>query len=263
MSGENQSGAAAPAVSSETAPPAPTPELVETQSDATQGTDGEQTPAVAKTYTEDELREVVERATAKAAAKAERRAFREANQILQSTRGPAPAQQPVDDRPVRAQGEDDDSYLDRLTDYKLEQRERSSRQQAQQAQHQTLAQKTEKIYAEAEKIPGFDRDEFEALPLTAAIASAITDSDIAPKLMDHMARNPDEVQRIAALSPARQAAEIGKLEIKLSQPVAKPRTAPAPIETVGNGQSPMRSVATANMDEFMKMRAKAGSRWIR
>ncbi len=124
------------------------------------------------------------------------------------------------------------------------------------------AEKTERIYQDAERIPGFDREEFEALPPTPAIASAITDSDVAPKLMAYMAANPAEVERISALSPARQAAEIGKLETKVAS-VAKAPKAPAPINPIGNGQSPMKSLATASMDEYIAMRKKQGARWAR
>lgn len=264
MQGESQAGQDAP-VLDEATQQAPITEQVDTTKPDTQDGEAkeEKTAVAPKTFTEEEVQERIERATAKAAAKAERRAFREANDLLQRTQAQVQPQQVTDDKPRRDQFADEESYLDKLTDWKLDQRDRGTRQQSAQQAQQSLTQKTEKIYAEAEKIPGFDRDDFEALPLTPAIASAITDSDVAAKLMAHLASNPDEVERIAKLAPARQAAEIGKLETKLAT-VAKPPKAPAPIEPINGGNTVInKSLEKTNMDDFIAQRRKAGSRWIR
>lgn len=262
MQGESQAGQDAPVID-EATQQAPITEQVDTTKPATQDGEVEKETAVApKTFTEEEVQERIERATAKAAAKAERRAFREANELLQRT-VQQPAQQQVDDKPKRDQFASEDEYFDKLTDWKLDQRDRGSRQQAQQVQQQSTLEKTEKIYAEAEKIPGFDRDDFEALPLTPAIASAITDSDVAAKLMAHLSANPDVVKDLAKLPAARQAAEIGKLETKLAT-TAKPPKAPAPIEPINGGNTVIqKSLEKTNMDDFIAQRRKAGSRWIR
>lgn len=214
------------------------------------------------TLTEDELKDRIERATAKAAAKAERRALREARELLMRT---APVQQPQqqdDGRPSRDQFASDEQFVEALTDWKLDQRERGERQTRQQEQARTMAEKTEKIYAEAEKIPGFDRDDFDALPLTPVIAQALIDSDVAPKLAAYMAQHPDEVQRIAALPSARQAVEIGKLEVKLTTTAKAPKT-PAPIEPVGSGASPIKSLSNMSAEEYFEARMKQRPVWAR
>lgn len=221
-----------------------------------------ETPNEAKTYSEDEYRDAIERASAKAAAKAERRALREARELLMRT---APVQQPVqqgDGRPSRDQFASDEQFVEALTDWKLDQRERSERQTKQQEQAKTMAEKTEKIYAEAEKIPGFDRDDFDALPLTPVIAQALIDSDVAAKLAAYMAQHPDEVQRIAALPSARQAVEIGKLEVKLTTTAKAPKT-PAPIEPVGSGASPIKSLSNMSAEEYFEARMKQRPVWAR
>lgn len=219
---------------------------------------GKETP-VAKTYSEEELQDRIERATAKAAAKAERRAFREANERL--SRQPEQQQIQQDARPTARNGESQEEYLDRLTDWKLDQRERASQQGRAQEQFKALETKTERIYAEAEKIAGFDREEFNELPLTQAIAAAIVESDIAPKLMAYMASNPDDVKRITSLSPTRQAAEIGKLEARLA--TSTPSKAPAPINPIGSRGQAVSSLESASMDEYERIRKQQGAPWAR
>lgn len=262
MPDELLAGQDTPAVSSEVQQPASATEQAETANSTTQGEEGGKETAVApKTYSEEEVQERIERATAKAAAKAERKALREAREMLMRGQPQVTQPQQMDERPQRLNGESDDDYFDRLADWKLDKRERASRQQSEQQRQQSLVQKTESLYAEAEKIPGFDRDDFESLPLTPAIAAAVTDSDVAAKLMAYMVTNPEEVKRISDLPAARQAAEVGKLEMKLSKPVEKPK-APPPINPIGNNGAPVKNLTSSNMDEFIAMRRKAGSRWI-
>ncbi len=228
----------------------------------TDGTE-RQPPNEPKTYSEEELQDRIERASAKAAAKAERRALREATERLnRAAQYQQPTQPQGDGRPQRDQFASDADYIESLTDWKLEQRDKTVKQEKQQEQLRSMHQKTEKIYAEAEKAPGFDRDDFESLPLTPAIAQAITDSDVAAKLMVYMAANPAEVDRITALSPARQAAEIGKLETRLST-TAKPPKTPAPIDPVGGGASPVKSLQNMSAEEYYQARLKQKPHWAR
>jgi hypothetical protein len=264
MSDLESTGQEAPAVASEAAPPATTTEqTVVTPPDGTAPPEEDKEPVAPKTYSEEEVQERIERATAKAAAKAERRAFREASQIMQ--RQQQPVQQPVDDKPRRDQFASEDDFVDRLTDWKLDQRDKSANQQRQAAQETATNTKTESLYKEAAKLPGFDREAFEELPLTATMAHALVESDTSAKLMAYLTSNPDEVDRINVLSPVKQAAEMGKLETKLaSAPTVKAPKAPAPISTVGNGNTKtVTNLNTSNMDDFKKQFKAAGSRWIR
>jgi hypothetical protein len=214
------------------------------QTDGGEGGEGESgTP---KTFSQKELDDIVRRRVAKAEAKAERRVLRTLEQIMprQQSQQHQTSQQPQGDgRPTRAQGETDDAYFDRLTDWKLAQRDSQSERARQQQQAQSLAQKTEEIYAKAEKIDGFDRETFDDLPLTKPIVEALIESDAPEKLMHYMASHPEDVERIAKLSPARQAAELGKLEAKALE--AKPpqrSNAPPALGSVkggaGSGNAP-------------------------
>ena len=179
----------------------------------------------------------------------------------------APPQQPqaapTSDRPTQAHFENVDDYVEAMADWKLGQHVQKANQHRQEQQEQAMSTKTENYYAEAQKIPGFDRDVFDELPLTRHIAEALIDSDAPAKLMAHMAAHPDEVERIAGLSPARQAAEIGKLETKLAS-VPKVSNAPAPIKPIGNrGSASTADPSRMSMEEYAAKRKAEGARWAR
>lgn len=69
------------------------------------------------------------------------------------------------------------------------------------------------------------------ITLAPAALEGILESEVGDDIAYHLAKNEAEYDRIRKLSPARQAIEIGKLEVKLQTPKSAPR-APAPIETV-------------------------------
>jgi hypothetical protein len=258
---ETEAGQDAPAVISEATPPATATAPADTTVSDTQTETAEKEPAVERTYSQKEFQDSIERATAKAAAKAERRAYREALQTLAPNQQ-QPAQQ-NDSKPARGNFASDEAYIESLTDWKIDQRESVGKQvQEQQAKQQT-ATKAESIYADAMK-SGLDREDLNevAEAMTNAMRLALIESDVGGKLMAFMAANPDEVTRIASLSPARQAAEIGKLEDRVSsQP--KVSAAPPPIKTIGSNAASTQSLENASFDEYKKLRAKQGATWAR
>ena len=222
-----------------------------------------------KSFTQAELDKIIQKEKAKAEAKAERRALKVYAEKLEGmTRQPAQQQEaPRDSKPTMAQFTNVEDYVEAVADWKLAQRdEANNRNKAEEYGRATLT-KTEKMYAEATTLSkDFDRASFDELPLTPAIAQAIIDSDIPAKIMVHLSSNPDEADRIARLSPARQAAEIGKMEAKLAASPAKVKAsnAPDPIKPVGarNGAT-NGSLATASMDDYIAMRKQQGARWAR
>lgn len=262
---EVQTGQDAPVVINEAQNPAATPENVAALPDETQAPEDVKTEAEAKTFTQAELNEIIQKEKAKAEAKAERRALKAYRETLERFAPQQPNQQPqpANDRPARDKYANDEDWVEAVTDWKLEKREREVVQQQQQAKAKTVADKTENIYAEAQKIPGFDREAFDELPLTPAIANALIDSDVPAKLMHHLASHPEEAERIAGLSPARQAAEIGKLETKLAS-APKVSNAPAPIKPIGTrGSATNSDPSKMTMEEYAAFRKQAGARWAR
>ena len=264
-----EAGTAAPVESNEPANPAATPDNVAAPVDNTQDQPDEKTE-VAKTVsmTQEEFDKRIQAEKAKAEAKAERRALKSYRETLEKF-APLQPQQKADDkpadtgRPTQAQFDNVDDYVEAMAEWKLSQRDQQAQQQQQAKQAQTLAAKTENFYSEAEKIPGFDREAFDELPLTRHIAEALVESESPAKLMAHMAANPDEVARIASLSPARQAAEIGKLETKLAS-APKVSNAPAPIKPIGTrGSATNSDPSKMTMEEYAEYRKKSGAQWAR
>lgn len=128
-------------------------------------------------------------------------------------------------------------YVEALTDYKAEQAiaKVAKRDEGKKAADAWNAQ----LDAGRKEFADFDEAIDSDLPLTPAMQEAIIQSNVGYKVAYHLANNPDETKRIAALSPARQAAEIGKIEASLDvQPkpreVRRTSTAPEPISPIGS-----------------------------
>lgn len=171
---------------------------------------------------------------------------------------------PQDGRPQQKDYPTAEDFVEALTDWKLEQREQKVRAQDAQKSQQAAMQKRDVLFAEAQKLGNFDPDEFaENVKITGPMADAILDSDVGAKLVHHLNANPDEAARIANLSPARQAAEIGKLEAKLSTVTPKVSKAPPPIDPIGGGKATVESLETDDMEAYIALRKKQGARWAR
>ena len=125
----------------------PPPEVAQVPATApeadTQAADDGQDTAAPKTFTQAELDDILQKRLAKAEAKAERRVLR----ILESqqTQKQPQYQQPqTEARPQRQSGEGDDAYLDRLTDWKLDQRDRAK--DALQAAHEPDSRRQDRAH---------------------------------------------------------------------------------------------------------------------
>lgn len=251
---------------SQEAIPAATPENVAAPLETTPAPAEVKTEAEeVKSFTQAELDKIIQSEKAKAEAKAERRAMKAYKETLERLipQPQQPQQAPTDTRPTQTQYANVDDYVEAMADWKLSQRDQVQQRAQAQERNQSITSKTEAIYSEAAKLPGFDRDVFDELPLTPHIAAALVDSDAPAKVMAYMASNPDEVTRIASLSPARQSAEIGKLEAKLAS-APKVSNAPAPLKPVGaRGNASNSDPAHMSMEEYAAFRAKSGARWAR
>lgn len=72
------------------------------------------------------------------------------------------------------------------------------------------------------------------------INGAIAESEIGPEITYFLAKNPDEIERINKLPPARRLIEMGKLEAKLMKedaPKKKVSAAPAPTSNVSGNKA--------------------------
>jgi hypothetical protein len=109
-----------------------------------------------------------------------------------------------------------------------------------------------------DKYPDFE-DKFEsARYITQAMAQAILESEDRADVAYALFSDQAEAWRISKLSPLRQAAEIGKLEAKLSiTPPKKPSSAPAPITPTGGAAANESGLSDAeDIKTWMKKRNK-------
>ncbi len=257
MPDELLAGQDTPALNSEVQTPEAEPVQTVTDAEATEAEHTEEKETPVKTFTQEELDSIVQKRLAKERSKAERQVAQAYREALESVTRAKPAQADTPAEPTRDQFASDEEWVDARVQHALKKKESQES-----AKQQT--RKSEELYSEAEKIPGFDRDDFDSLPLTPQIAQFLLESDASPKLMAYMVKNESEVERISKLSPARQFAELGKIEGKLSsKPAIKPSTTPAPIEPIGRGKSTVKTAENMSMDEYMEMRRKEGASWAR
>lgn len=93
------------------------------------------------------------------------------------------------------------------------------------------------------------------IPITPGMAEVIKDSDFGADLAYHLGKNPGEASRIAGLPVHRQAAELGRLEAKLSAPKSSPKTPPAPVKPVtGVNAGGAKDPSKMTMSEYIKWR---------
>jgi hypothetical protein len=254
MSDALDAGAVAPVID-KAANTAATPENVATPATGTETAQEVEPQAEDRKFSQAELDSIIQKEKAKAEAKAERRAMRAYKETLERLvpQQPQQTQQQADSAPKREQFATDEQWLDARDEWRDAKRSLETSQRQRQEQSRSLSSRTESIYAEAAKEPGFDREAFDELPLTQPIAAALIESDAPAKLMAHLSAHPEEVERIAALSPARQAAEIGKLEAKIAS-APKVSKAPPPITPIGGTRGGDKDPAQMTDAEFAKWR---------
>lgn len=218
---------------------------------------------VEKTFTQEELDEILQRRLAKSEARAERRVKEAYREALQAVTQQQPRATQTSSEPTRDQFASDAEWIDAKVEHRLALRDQAQKAESQREAQHRITKETETLYAKAEKVPGFDRETFDELPLTKSIASAVLESDVGPQLMAYMSANPDEVERISKLSDTRQAVELGKLEAKFqSTPKTVTRT-PPPITPVGARGSSSTDLASADFAAYKAARIKQGARWAR
>lgn len=178
-------------------------------------------------------------------------------------------------RPKPEDFQDYDAYVEALADWKAEEKARKLRDELKAESEKTRAKteadrRMEAFRAAESKFRATVQDYDEAIldaqdtPMTQVMFDVILESEVGPNLLYHLAKNPDEAERIAHLSPARQAAEIGKLEDKLAQqlkdpPKPKASNAPPPVNPVrarGSASTPRLDDPNLSMEEYSRLRRK-------
>ena len=171
------------------------------------------------------------------------------------------------DKPQLDDFETYDEYVDKLTDWKVDQKfaktsQESAQRNAGQIQQATWATKLE---AALPNLP-----DYEAIvgasetPVVPHVVEALMEADHGPELAYHLAKNPAVVERLNAMSPAKAAMEVARLEAQITAPAARPTTkAPAPVNPLRPAPALQSDLAKAQMDDYVAMRAKQGASWAR
>lgn len=166
-------------------------------------------------------------------------------------------------------------YVEALTDWKLEQRDKAREAKDQKQRLETEQERLNRTYVERResfKTEHADWDdvmsEVDGIPVSPAVTQIILESENGPELAYELAKIPKEYARICKLSPLAAAREIGKIESRLAQKASsetKPETkkitkAPAPLAPVGNGGkgSAPKSIFDADISqaEYERLRAE-------
>lgn len=139
-------------------------------------------------------------------------------------------------------------YADALVEYKLDKRikarEEKAAKSAQESEEARIAREFATRQAEVMKeLPDYKAVlEGSQIELPKHAMQYVMESELGPKLAYHLAKRPQEADRIAQLSPIRAIAELGKLEVRLEKPAPKQEAkadppavskAPSPIKPLG------------------------------
>jgi hypothetical protein len=261
-----EGGEAAPAPEGEQQPQATEENVAPPEKSETETASDEQPES--KLFTEEEVNKIVQKRLSKLERKLERQ------QIEQETRAKVQQEQqvqaPADDpEPKESEFESYSDYLKALAKHearailraeRLAEVEKAARQSQISAQEREAARQAELIEKGESKFDDFedvikaDRNEY-----SRAAYLSMLESDIGAELLYHLATNPEEGKRIAALPAFAQAKEIGKLEDKLlAKPAKKQSNAPEPIKPVTSGKASNDTVLSDDLplDEWVRRRNK-------
>lgn len=180
-------------------------------------------------------------------------------QTLAGKKPEVPSADAQDGPPKRENFETYEEYIEAKTRFQVSHELRKAYTQAEQirareeharreSDWQTREAKASEKYADYDEVVLENSD----LDITPVMAEAIKVSEIGTDIAYYLGTHPDEATRIAKMSPAAQAAQIGKIEAKLE---SKPAETPKP--KVSNAPPPTDPVkATAPNDEFDLSKAR-------
>ena len=221
-------------------------EPTEASDDATATEDRKQNPKLERRFSEI----TKQRETARAEAQRER----EAREVLEAKvrdleAKATPSAEPVaDQEPLPEQFTDMYEYAKALTDYRVDQRMNEEKQKEVQAKAAAERDKVINVWADRVKaakseIPDFD-DMVGSADVTVSneVRDAIFESEVGPRILYHLAENPEIATKLQGMTLTSALRHIGRLEAQFEKtepqikPVVGKSKAPSPI-------TPIRSAA--------------------
>jgi chromosome segregation ATPase len=171
-------------------------------------------------------------------------------------------------KPTPDNFETHEEYIDALTDWKIESKEKLKEQKAKESEAKSEYQKQIESYQskvlEVKKThDDFDdvMEDVDDIKVSATVHQIILDSDFGPSLAYELAKNKSEFERINKLNPLAAAKEIGKIEARLtskseSKKEIKVTKAPQPLKAVGSGSKGtiQKSPDDMSYEEFKEWR---------
>jgi hypothetical protein len=184
---------------------------------------------------------------------------------------PSAGSQPPDPTAFKTQEE----YIEALTDYKVE--EKLAKKDAEHTHVKQVTDRAQlwqgKLEAARADTPDFDQVMNNAdIAVANHVADLLLESDAGAKIAYHLAQNPDKLDKINGMTPAKVAIELGKLEASLSKPDVvsaevkpdvKTSKAPPPARAIGQGRSTTPTLGEMPMEDYVKARKAQGASWAR
>lgn len=188
------------------------------------------------------------------AAREEARKEREAREALEAKlreletkANPQQAQAPANElgpEPQPEQFSDMFEYAKALAEYTADKKLMEREQQ--EAQRKAAAEQELKFKAWAERIdkakaelPDFDdMVQSSEVSVSDPVRDAIMESDVGPKILYHLAENPEFATKLNGMSVISALREIGKLEARLEKPATSAERAPTATPVVGKSKAP-------------------------
>jgi len=143
-----------------------------------------------------------------------------------------------------------EEYQEALTDWKLDERERTRKEADARTAQEDAARTEQERWTAKEKAARKAHDDYDDLidtvvipagPGVLAARQAMLEDEHGAELLYHLAKHPKELERIAALSPASAVLAIGKLSAKFDTPATetngKPRITGAPKPPPPSGRA--------------------------
>jgi len=164
---------------------------------------------------------------------------RELQQKLEQAEKQKPVE--VENAPKRDDFESYEDYIRADAQFTARQEAKKTLEAEREAQNRQKEEESERsLYAQYEARKEAARDKYEDFddvvystdaPVTPVMARALIESDLGADVMYYLGNHPEEAERISKLTQVRQLTEIGKLELKINEPI-KPSAAPEPIKPV-------------------------------
>lgn len=161
----------------------------------------------------------------------------------------ASAEQAAPSKPTPDKFTEYADYVEALTDWKVQEGVRAAMSalnadRAKEAQ-QKVRQTREETWVERQSVVRQalpDYDEVLAstdVQVSEHVQEVLLESEHGPALAYHLAKNPDEAERISALSPLAAARALGRIEASLSSPTQAPAPAAVAPKTVTKAPAPI------------------------